>query len=104
MEWYSAYLYLEIYSYYTDKNLDGFGDWFYVQTQEERDHAMLFTKYLLNNSEKAVFQDIKAPDIVFKSFRKPAMLHLSTRKKQLNQLTIFIRSLTRKKISAPCNF
>ena len=32
MEWYSAYFYLDIYSYYTDKNLDGFGNWFQVQT------------------------------------------------------------------------
>jgi len=72
MEWYSAYLYLDIYSYYTDKNLNGFGNWFYVQTQEERDHALLFTKYLLNNSEKAVLQDIKAPNVSFKNFREPA--------------------------------
>lgn len=72
MEWYSAYFYLDIYSYYTDKNLNGFGNWFYVQTQEERDHAMLFINYLLNNSEKAVLQGIKAPGISFESFREPA--------------------------------
>jgi ferritin len=72
MEWYSAYLYLDIYSYYADRNLDGFGNWFYVQTQEERDHAMLFIKYLLNNSEKAVLQDIKAPGVTFNNFREPA--------------------------------
>ncbi len=72
MEWYSAYFYLDIYSYYTDKNLDGFGNWFHVQTQEERDHAMLFVKYLLNNSEKVTLQDVQAPNIVFKDFREPA--------------------------------
>lgn len=72
LEWYSAYFYLDIYSYYTDKNLNGFGNWFYVQTQEERDHAMLFTKYLLNNREKVVLQDIKAADISFENFREPA--------------------------------
>ncbi len=72
MEWYSAYFYLDIYSYYTDKNLDGFGNWFYVQTQEERDHAMLFIKYLLNNSEKVTLQDVQAPNFVFKDFREPA--------------------------------
>lgn len=72
MELYSAYFYLDIYNYYTDQNLNGFGNWFYVQTQEERDHAMLFMKYLLNNSERAVLQDVKAPDIIFKDFREPA--------------------------------
>lgn len=72
MEWYSAYLYLDIYSYYTDQNLDGFGNWFYVQAQEERDHAMLFIKYLLNNNEKVVLQDIKAPNVSFNNYREPA--------------------------------
>ena len=45
MEWYSAYFYLDIHGYYMEKNLDGFGNWFNIQTQEERDHAMLFMKY-----------------------------------------------------------
>lgn len=72
MEWYSAYFYLGIHSYYMDKDLNGFGNWFYVQTQEERDHAMLFVKYLLNNNEKVVLQDVKAPDIAFNDFREPA--------------------------------
>lgn len=72
MEWYSAYFYLDIYNYYMDHDLDGFGNWFYVQTQEERDHAMLFMKYLLNNSEKVILQDIKAPNVPFHDFREPA--------------------------------
>lgn len=72
MEWYSAYFYLDIYGYYSDKNLDGFANWFYVQTQEERDHAMLFIKYLLNNDEKVVLQTVQAPDKVFEDFREPA--------------------------------
>ena len=72
MEWYSAYFYLDIYSYYADRNLNGFGNWFYVQTQEERDHAMLFVKYLLNNNEKVILQDVKAPNMPFHDFREPA--------------------------------
>ena len=71
LEWYSAYFYLDIYSYYMDKNLDGFGNWFNVQTQEERDHAQLFMKYLLNNSEKVMLQDVKASNVTFKDFREP---------------------------------
>ncbi len=31
MEWYSAYFYLDVYGYYTDKNLNGFGNWFRKQ-------------------------------------------------------------------------
>ena len=41
-EFYSAYLYLDMSNYYYSKNLDGFGNWFKIQAQEERDHAMLF--------------------------------------------------------------
>ena len=72
MEFYSAYLYLEIHSYYMDNELNGFGNWFLVQTQEERDHAMLFFKYLLNNSEKVQLSDVKASNITFGGFRDPA--------------------------------
>jgi len=72
MEWYSAYLYLDMANYYLDKNLNGFGNWFTIQTQEERDHAMLFTKYLLNNSEQPVLKDVKAPNFRFENFRQPA--------------------------------
>ena len=34
---------------------------------------MLFMDYLLNNSEKVVLEDIKAPDFVYTDFRQPAM-------------------------------
>lgn len=72
MEWASAYLYLDIYGYYSDKDVNGFANWFFVQTQEERDHALLFTKYLLNNGERVVLKDVKAPQNQFTDFRQPA--------------------------------
>lgn len=72
MEWYSAYLYLEVHAYYADKELAGFANWYFVQTQEERDHALLFVKYLQNNSEKPVFYDVKAPEVHFSDFKQPA--------------------------------
>jgi len=81
MEWYSAYLYLGIYSYYTDQNLDGFGNWFFVQTQEERDHALLFVKYLLNNSEQITLKDVTASGSVFQDFREPAAAAFEHEKK-----------------------
>ena len=65
MEFYSAYLYLEIADYYSDIDLDGFSNWYTIQAQEERDHAMLFVKYLQNNGIKVKFKAIDAPDAVF---------------------------------------
>lgn len=70
-EFYSAYVYLDMSNYYTDSNLNGFANWFKIQTQEERDHAMLFIEYLLNNSQKVVLKDVKAPDAVYSDFRQP---------------------------------
>ena len=71
MEWYSAYLYLDIHGYYVDQELNGFGNWFMVQTQEERDHALLFFKYLQNNNEKPQLFEINAPGVAFGNFRDP---------------------------------
>ena len=50
-EFYSAYLYLDFANYFKSKGLDGFANWYQVQAQEERDHAMLFYQYLHNNNE-----------------------------------------------------
>jgi len=62
-EFYSSYLYLDISNYYYDNSLDGFGNWFAIQAQEEYAHAMLFLKYMLNNGEKVVLDAIAKPDI-----------------------------------------
>ena len=48
-ELYSAYLYLDFSNYYINEGLEGFGNWYKIQAQEERDHAMLFMQYLQNN-------------------------------------------------------
>lgn len=70
-EFYSAYLYLDMSNYYIESGLDGFGNWFKVQAQEERDHAMLFLQYLQNNGEKVTLGEIMAPKIPFTSFLSP---------------------------------
>ena len=61
-EFYSAYLYLEFANYYAAAGLDGYENWYRVQAQEERDHAILFYQYLQNNDEKVTFKAIEAPD------------------------------------------
>ncbi len=62
-EFYSAYLYLDFSNYFDDRSLDGFANWYMVQAQEERDHAMLFYRYLLNNDEKVTLEAIDKPDV-----------------------------------------
>ena len=62
-EFYSAYLYLDFSNYYYDHGLEGFGSWFKIQAQEERDHAMLFIQYLQNNGEQIELNTINKPEI-----------------------------------------
>ena len=70
-ELFSAYLYLGMADYYADQNLDGFENWFYVQAQEERDHAMLFRRYLQNNDEKVTLLAIEAPANSYDVYEAP---------------------------------
>ena len=61
-EFYSAYLYLEFSNYFEDVGLDGFANWYMIQAQEERDHAMLFYTYLQNENQKVTLEAIDKPD------------------------------------------
>ncbi len=70
-EFFSAYLYLDMANYYFSKSLNGFGNWFKVQAQEERDHANLFISYLLNNDGDVSLGAIDAPGKVFSDFKAP---------------------------------
>ena len=64
-EFYSAYLYLEFSNYFKAKSLDGFANWYMVQAQEERDHAMLFYTYLQNENMDVTLDAIAKPDKEF---------------------------------------
>ena len=66
-EFYSAYLYLEFSNYFEDTGLDGFANWYMIQAQEERDHAMLFYTYLQNENQKVTLEAIDKPDKVFEN-------------------------------------
>ncbi|MBQ4585351.1 MAG: ferritin [Clostridia bacterium] len=61
-EFYSAYLYLDFSNYFEDVGLDGFANWYKIQAQEERDHAMLFYQYLQNENQKVTLESIAKPD------------------------------------------
>lgn len=75
-ELYSAYLYLDMANYYSHEGLDGFANWFFIQAQEERDHAMLFRTYMLNNGEAITLTPIAAPEIKFNDFNSPLVEQL----------------------------
>ena len=66
-ELYSAYLYLDFAGYFYDEGLDGFANWYRIQAQEERDHAMMFYDYLVENGYRPDLCAIDKPDKQFKS-------------------------------------
>ena len=66
-EFYSAYLYLDFSNYFEEVGLDGYANWYKIQAQEERDHAMLFYQYLQNENQKVTLEAIAKPDKTFSS-------------------------------------
>ena len=75
-ELYSAYLYLDMANFYADKGLAGFQNWFNIQAQEERDHAMLMLQYLHNNGQHVELKAIAKPDKEFKDLMDPLKMAL----------------------------
>ena len=70
-EFYSAYLYLDMSNYYDDLDLDGYANYYMVQAQEERDHALLFLKYMQINGLKVTLDAIAKPDKAFTTLLDP---------------------------------
>ena len=70
-ELYSAYLYLDMANYYDELDLDGYANYYMIQAQEERDHALLFMKYMQINGLKVTLKAIDKPDKEFNSILDP---------------------------------
>ncbi len=70
-EFYSAYLYLTFADYYEEQGLSGYANYFEIQAAEERDHALIFRKYLHENGEKVTMKKIDQPKKSFKNFVEP---------------------------------
>ncbi len=79
-EMFSAYLYLAISSYYEEKGLDGFSNWFEIQAKEEMDHAMKFYRYMHDNGLAVELKQIAQPDASFKNLVEPLDASLSHEK------------------------
>ena len=73
-ELYSAYLYLDMSNFYDGMDLDGYANYYMIQAQEERDHAMLFMKYMQNNGLKVTLEAIDKPDKTFQSVLDPLVI------------------------------
>ena len=70
-ELYSGYLYLSFSDYYKEAGLDGYANWYMIQAQEERDHALIFRNYLQANDQHVELEAIAKPDKVFTDYLEP---------------------------------
>ena len=70
-EMYSAYLYMDMANFYSDKGLDGFSNWYEIQAKEEMDHAMLIYHYLHDNNQKVTLEAVGKPDKVYEALIDP---------------------------------
>lgn len=66
-EFFSAYFYLAMQAYFAAQNLDGFANYFRVQIQEERDHALAFFNYIGKIGGRVFLEEIQQPQNDFNS-------------------------------------
>ncbi|KUP08487.1 ferritin [Bacillus coahuilensis p1.1.43] len=66
-EFYSANAYLAMAAYCSAESLDGFANFFLVQAEEERFHAMKFYNFINDMGERVVVEGFGAPKNTFES-------------------------------------
>ncbi len=66
-EWYSAYLYMSMASYFTANNLAGFAHWMKKQAGEEQVHGQKMFDFLLDRGVQVILQGIPQPPSDFGS-------------------------------------
>lgn len=66
-EFFSAHAYMAMASYCSGENLDGFANFFLVQAEEERFHAMKFYNFINDMGERAYINGFPAPGNEFSS-------------------------------------
>lgn len=61
-EFYSSYLYLSMAAWSEDQNLPGFGNWFRMQVEEERIHAMKLLDFVIERGGRVTLTAIDSPE------------------------------------------
>ncbi len=64
-ELYSEYLYLAMSAWFAEQNLEGFANWMYVQSQEERFHAIKLYHYVIERGGQVILEQIDKPPSEF---------------------------------------
>lgn len=94
-ELYSSNLYLSMCSYFMDRDLDGFANFFRVQAQEEMSHAMKQFDFLHHVGGKVTMGNVEAPETKFDSIRQVFEVTLTHER----QITASINNLMKQAVS-----
>jgi ferritin len=73
--------------YYDDQTLPRLARFFYEQAKEERTHAMMMVRYLLDTGGRAVVPGVEAPKTTFKNYVEPIELALDQEKRVGEQIS-----------------
>jgi ferritin len=60
-EFYSAYLYLSMASYFAAQNLEGMTAWMRIQVDEERMHGLKFVQFINDRAGRVILEQIDKP-------------------------------------------
>jgi ferritin len=88
-EFYAAYQYLGMMTYFEGKSLDGFASWMRHQAEEEVAHAMRLVDFLLDRGGEIELQAIERPKTGFTSpleVMRAALAHEQTVTAMINDL------------------
>ncbi len=89
-EFESAQLYLSMAAFCASESLDGFANFFLVQAEEERFHAMKFFKFINDIGHRTIITEIKGPNndytSVLDAFEK-ALVHEKSVTKRIYDLS-----------------
>ena len=78
--------YIAIASYFDGESLMGLARFFYAQSEEERDHAMRFVRYVVDSGEEVQIPDIPAPKAGFSSAAEAVAMALDWEKEVTGQI------------------
>ena len=72
--------------YYDSQTLPRLAEFFYVQAVEERNHAMMMVRYLLDSDARVAIPGVAAPETEFADIVAPVVLALEQEKRVSEQI------------------
>ena len=98
-ELYSAYLYLDMSTFYLGKHLYGFASWFKKQAAEETEHADKMISYLVQEGAPVELKDVAHAGKSYKDLKEPLAFQLEH---EMYVTSLITTSRPKRKRRRPC--